>query len=488
VNGAEFVARHADALLVYAPMAVGAGLTILPWTRVAAAMAALLSLALAVLVGCLVALMLSGAPAARVDAVGVGAGLVLAVTTSAGMLAALAPAAAGDPRSRPIALGLALIAAGAASGLAIERDVARLAILAQTAMLAVAGAVALGADRDRRAALAAFGGAMTSLAAGALCLAGAGYIFAGAGAFDLSAAGARIAGPEGDAGIWFGAALTMAGLAAFAGLAPLHAGAADLAARSTREAAPIAAIVLRLGAFVAFVRVFAVTQQSPQPGVAAAFSIAVAALGVVSVIAGAIQAIGAADARRLAAHALTAQFGCGLIGLAAGADDGAIAALFVVAAGAMTSLALVTGASAARHEDRPGAPMAMFDGLGRTRPLVGAALAVAAFGLTGAPLTAGFLGKWLSVEAALAQGWYWAATAIVTSSFAAVFVAGQLVERLYFRASAGAPAPPRGALAFAPALLLSVVATLVVGWTASAPLDVARMAARALAPTMGHAP
>ena len=102
--------------------------------------------------------------------------------------------------------------------------------------------------------------------------------------------------------------------------------------------------------------------------------------------------------------------------------------------------------------------------------------------MTGAPLTASFLGKWLSIEAALARGWYWAAAAVVASSFAAVFVAGQIVERLYFRDRAVAfGAAPRTAYAVAPALVVAALATLVFGWNAEGPLDAARMAAAAMA-------
>jgi multicomponent Na+:H+ antiporter subunit D len=481
VNGLDFLWRHADALLLLAPLLAGILLTVAPAGRAANIFAALIATASAALALTLVVRMLAGAPPSSIDALGVGAVAVGAVAAAATFLAALSLAPEDYPRrTRAIALGLGLVVVGASLGAMIEHDALRIVLLLQTAMLAGAALTGLAATQDRRAALSAFNAVIITLGAGALALSGAALVFAATGAMDITQVAVRVALPGSDSGAWLGAALMIAGLAAFAGLAPFHAGAAASAARTAHATAPLISILLRLAAFVALVRVYGATQSIAMPGVAQSFAYGVAALGAVGVLAGGLQAIGASEARRLAAHALTAQFGCALIGLAAGGDDGAIAALFVAAAGTMTALALVIGAAVARA-GTTSSPMATLDGLGRSHPLVAAAITVAALGMTGAPLTASFLGKWLSIEAALARGWYWAAAAIVASSFAAVFVAGQIVERLYFRKRADVfGTAPRTAYVFAPALAAAVLATLVFGWDATEPLDAARMAASAL--------
>jgi multicomponent Na+:H+ antiporter subunit D len=484
VNGAfQFLWAHTDAILVIAPMIAGVVLTILPAGRVAQGAAIGVSFLVASLSVAGATRLLAGA-SSPVDALGVIAGAVIGVMAAAAFLAfAMRVSRDYVRRAQPIALGLALVLTGAALGAVMERDVLRLVLLLQTALLAAAALTGLSASDDRRAATAALSGVMVALAGGALAVAGGAFLHAAAGAVDLTDVARRSTTSESDHGVWLGAALLLAGVAIMAGLAPLHADPADRAARTAHGAAPFVVVIVRIAAFVALVRVYGVTQAIAMPGVATAFAYALAALGAVGVVAGAMQAIGATDARRLAAHALTAQFGCALIGLAAGGDDGAIAALFVVAAGAMTALAIVVGAAAARGQDSFGAPMASLDGLARTHPGTASAIMIAALGLTGAPLTAAFLGKWLSIEAALARGWYWAAAAIVASSFAAVFVAGQVVERLYFRKRPQAFGPaPSGMAPFAPALLVSVLATLVFGWNAAVPLDAARMAAGALTP------
>ncbi len=491
MNGAfPFLIAHADAMLVMGPMLAGLVVTMLPAGRLAYGVAIGVSALAAALAAIVLARLLDGESGSSVDALGASAGVAIAIVAATAFIAFSALAAQDFARRvRPIALGLGLVITGAAFGAVQERDVLRLVLLLQTALLAAAALTGLSASRDRRAVTAAFGGVIGALAGGALAVSGAALLHGAAGVFDLAQIAERAMTPGADRGVWLGAALLLSGLAAMAGLAPLHDAVAERGARTAHGAAPLVIVVVRIAAFVALVRAYGATQAILMPGVAAAFAYAFAGLGAVGVVAGALQAIGATDARRLASHALTAQFGCALIGLAAGGDDGAIAALFVIGAGAMTALAIVVGAAAARARENPAAPMASLDGLSRTHPAIAAAIMIAALGLTGAPLTAAFLGKWLSIEAALARGWYWAAAAIVASSFAAVFVAGQIVERLYFRVRpASLGAVPVGAMAFAPALLASALATLVFGWSAVAPLDAARMAAGVLTPTRTATP
>jgi multicomponent Na+:H+ antiporter subunit D len=471
MNVQDFLALHGRDIAVIAPLTLGALLTILPQARLAAVLAAICGVALGALGASL--LMLT----AR-DPLGAGALMLM------GVIAATAFIAAGplferefERRLQPVALGLALMVTGAAIAAATAQDVLTIALAATGAGLAAAALTLLAVARERAAASAALTMIIATLGAGALALSGAGLLAAGGGANDLASLQLALSS-NGDAGL-LGAALLLAALAALAGLAPLNGWTADSAALTPHGGAPVVMILARIGALVAFARVFGLTQAAHLSMTAQGIAYGVAGLGALCICAGSIQAIGARDTRRLAAHALTAQFGCALIGLAAGGVDGAMAALFVIAAGAMTALALVVGAAAARPQLGATAPLSSLDGLARQRPFVAAAVGVAAFGLTGAPLTAAFLGKWLSVEAAIERGWYWAAIAIVAASFAAVFVAGQIIERMYFRQRSAQLGPaPTGMLSLAPALAAAALATLVFGWNGAAPLEAAREAAR----------
>jgi NADH:ubiquinone oxidoreductase subunit 2 (subunit N) len=468
----EFVAVHGQDIITLAPLAAGALLTVTPGGRIAATIAAVTALATAAIVAVMIAL-----GGLNVDPLGVGAAALIALVGAVTFPGAGAVIAREfERRVQGIALGLGLMAMGLALAAVTTADMMTMALALSGGAVLSAAITGLAAARSRAAPTAALTAVIVALSAGALAVFGADLVGA-----DL--VGAGLAGGEGARNATQAVGVTLLAVAclAFAGLAPMQGWVADVARDVPHAVAPVVTVALRVAAFAALVRVWEASQVAHLSAFAQGFSLAGAAVGALGVAVGSVMAIGARDARRLTSHALTAQFGCALLGLAAGGVDGATAALFVVATGAMTALALIVGAAAARPQLGSAAPMRALDGLATGRPFIAATIGIAAFGLTGAPLTAAFLGKWLSVEAALARGWYWAAALIVAGSFAAVFVAGQIIERMYFRERSAQIGPaPAGVLAFAPALALAAAATLIFGWHAGAPLDAARLAARAL--------
>ena len=73
-------------------------------------------------------------------------------------------------------------------------------------------------------------------------------------------------------------------------------------------------------------------------------------------------------------------------------------------------------------------------GMGRVMPLTGAAIVVGGMSLIGIPGTAGFISKWMLVQAAFDNGWWWMALAIMASSLLAVIYVWRVIETLYLHA------------------------------------------------------
>jgi len=72
-------------------------------------------------------------------------------------------------------------------------------------------------------------------------------------------------------------------------------------------------------------------------------------------------------------------------------------------------------------------------GMGRAMPLTGAAIVIGGLSLIGVPGTAGFISKWMLVQAAFEQHLWWLALIIVASSLLAVIYVWRLVEVLYLQ-------------------------------------------------------
>ena len=83
-----------------------------------------------------------------------------------------------------------------------------------------------------------------------------------------------------------------------------------------------------------------------------------------------------------------------------------------------------------------GASYEKLKGLGKTMPWTSAAMVIAGLSLIGVPGTAGFVSKWILVQAAFEQGWWIFAFLIVLSSILAVAYVWRMIEALYLASPA----------------------------------------------------
>ncbi|MFT3726295.1 MAG: proton-conducting transporter membrane subunit [Terricaulis sp.] len=354
-------------------------------------------------------------------------------------------------RSASLALALGLVASSAWTASSFAKDFFGFFVSAQTGWLASAGAVALAGQADRAALNAAARMLVTGGVAAAMMLLGAGLIATSINGVDFSVLATDWHGAPQSAAA--GVALVSVGLAMCAAIAPLHAWAPISFARGGAFAALLIGVVSAAGALVALARLIAFAVASPAIGNGVA--LALSALGIVSVLVGSAQAVGAGSLRRLAAYTVAVQGGCILLAIALGSPAGFEAAFVQLFALAASVLALVGGAAAAG-----GDTLSALDGLGRRAPLASVAITAGALSLMGAPLSIGFLGRWRLIEAALGVGWWWVAAVAITASLAGVFYGGRLIERLYFRRASETLIASRDPwrLTLAPALLSAIAA------------------------------
>lgn len=352
------------------------------------------------------------------------------------------------PEAAPFAMALALAIPGGWLFALMATDWIAFAVAAEAAWLASLGLVAL-ADRNRGA----LNGALRMVASGgvsaALMLLGIGFVSNAGRSVEIAA----MASAPNATLCTTGLVLVLISLAMKAGLAPLQFWTGAVFGRTGAFAAAMLGAVTMVGALAAIVRIGAAAAAAPH--LAVSVEAMLAALGAVSIVIGSVQAMGAANLRRLAAYAFASQAGCVLLSVSLGSPAGFAAALVQVFALAAAMLALLGAAAATRD-----ASLHALDGLGRRHPIAGVAVTAGALSLIGAPLTVGFLGRWRLIEAAVGAGWWWVAGIALLSSLAAVFYGGRLIERVYFRRAAtvtdGEKDPWR--MLIAPALIAAVLA------------------------------
>lgn len=422
------------------------------------------------------------------EALSVNGGLTLSVDGVTAFAAALiaglaalvltsAPAASGASVSRaaPHVMALVLTTAAGWIGALLAADFTGVVVGAQIGWLSSVALVAASAQRERGG----VNGALRMWSAGgassALMLTGLALVAFAVGSAGVAAA--MSAHIEAHRVATLGYALLIAPLALYAGVAPLHAWAGAAYGRAGELAVLSVGVVTAIGALSVLARLVGIAASDPI--VSEGLSAALVVLGVASVVFGAIQAVGAANVRRMVAYAGATQAGCVLLALALGSPAGFAAALIQMVAWSAAALALLSGAGAAR-----GAGLDALDGLIRRAPFASVAITAGALSLMGAPLTIGFLGRWRLIEASVGAGWWWAMGAAITASLAAVFYGGRLIERIYFRRANTTLDLDADAWRFAriPALLAALLAIAM----GVAPDVLLQAASRAAALALGH--
>ena len=210
-------------------------------------------------------------------------------------------------------------------------------------------------------------------------------------------------------------------------------------------------------------------------------------LGLVAIVVASVIAVFQSDAKRLLAWSSVAQIGYMALGIGLFSVSGLTAAIVHLFNHAVAKAALFMALGCIVY--RTGSlSIASMAGIGRRMPWTMAAFVFGSLSLVGVPLTVGFVSKWYLLLAALEQGWWPLAAAVVATSLLAVVYCGKIIEAAYFRD------PPEGTIQAhareAPLIMLLPVWVLIAAniyFGVHTDLTVG-VAARAAASLLGAAP
>ncbi len=253
------------------------------------------------------------------------------------------------------------------------------------------------------------------------------YGFTGTTSFD----GVRVALGTGalSIGATFGLVFVLAGLAFKISAAPFHMWTPDVYEGAP---APVTAFFATAPKVAALALLMRVTLDA-FGGQSAAWQQIVIFAALLSIVIGALGAIGQDNIKRLLAYSSINNVGFMLIGLAAGTVAGASAMLVYLAIYVVSSVAAFVVVLALRDaEGKPVESIAALGGLSRTRPALAAALAVVMFSLAGIPPLFGFWGKFLVFQAAVQAHLVVLAALGIAASVIGAFYYLKVVKVIYF--------------------------------------------------------
>jgi NADH-quinone oxidoreductase subunit N len=246
----------------------------------------------------------------------------------------------------------------------------------------------------------------------ATLLYGLAFLYGATGSTDFSGI-ARAAGDvSNDPLLLTGIALSLVGLAFKASVAPFHQWTPDVYEGAPTPVTAFMAVATKAAAFGAFVRLFDVALLDASGD----WAPALAALATITIVVGNVGALGQSSLKRLMAWSSVAQAGYMLAGVVVATQLGVQATVFYLGVYLMMNLAAFAVIVIRERETGLGDDIASVQGLGAQRPLLAMAMTLAMLGLAGIPATAGFIGKFYLIDAAIDGDYAWLGVVIVIGS------------------------------------------------------------------------
>lgn len=203
-------------------------------------------------------------------------------------------------------------------------------------------------------------------------------------------------------------------------------------------------------------------------------------LGLAGIFVASIVAIYQDNLKRMLAYSSVAQVGYIILGISFASQSGIMATLLHMLNHGLMKAALFLALAAVVY--RMGiARLSQMHGIASRMPLTMAAFLIGGLSLIGVPLTVGFISKWYLVSAALENGWWPVAAAILLGSLLSVVYIWRVIEVAYFKpVSETTPDVKEAPAALLIPMWILVLANVYFGIETSLTVGVSQMAAAEL--------
>ena len=370
-------------------------------------------------------------------------------------------------------------------GVTITGDAFNVFVFLEISSLSTYVLIATGAGRDKRALTAAYDYLIMGTIGATFFVIGIGFLYMSTGTLNMADLAQRIATQPGNRTIEAGFAFILVGVGLKLAFYPLHlwlpnaytyapsAVSAFLAATSTK----VALYVLMRFVFTVFSPGFQFEVLTLQ--------FVVMPFALLAMFAASFVAVFQSDFKRMLAYSSIAQIGYMLLGITFLTETGATAAIVHLFNHGITKAALfmTVGAFVLRNKDTFYNDIC---GMGRRMPWTSAAAVIGGLSLIGVPGTAGFVSKWVLVQAALEKGWWPIALLIVASSLIAVVYVWRVVEVLYLQPPRKDSTATEAPLSMLIPIWIAALACIWFGIDTDTTLTAARIAAAGLFGAVGQ--
>ncbi len=271
-----------------------------------------------------------------------------------------------------------------------------------------------------------------------------------------------------------GTALAFVGLGFKVAVVPFHMWTPDVYEGAPTPVTAFMSVVAKVGGFASLLRLMVVglSAFALRDGEPAAWQNALQLVAALTLLLGNIVALSQTNIKRMLAYSSIAHAGYILMAIAAvgsatvvdGLGNAAAQAVLVYLAAYMfTNLGAFAVVMALEKDDGTSLNISDFKGLANSRPFLALAMAIFMFSLTGIPLTAGFMGKWLVFGVVIQAGLIPLAIVGVLTSVVSAFYYMQVIVRMYLDTNEAGSDATGSTPALRWAIYASLGAVLIVG-------------------------
>ena len=282
----------------------------------------------------------------------------------------------------------------------------------------------------------------------ATLLYGLAFIYGATGSTDYAGIAAKVGGVASDPLFLTGIALALAGMSFKASVAPFHQWTPDVYEGAPTPVTAFMAVATKAAALGAMLRFFDVALLDAQSD----WGPAIAALATITIVIGNVGALGQSSLKRLMAWSSVAQAGYMLAGVVVATRLGVQATVFYLATYLFMNMATFAVIVARERSTPFGDDIRSVAGLGAEQPLLAAAVTLAMLGLAGIPVTAGFIGKFYLIDAAVAGDYTWLGIVIVIGSMVSLGYYLRVIAVMWMQSPEPAEAVPVSPATGRPAL------------------------------------
>jgi NADH-quinone oxidoreductase subunit N len=226
----------------------------------------------------------------------------------------------------------------------------------------------------------------------------------------------------------FGIVFILVGLAFKISAVPFHMWAPDVYEGSPTSVTLFFTMVPKIAALTVFIRFLYV----PFLNLIDQWQMIIIFLSIVSMLFGAIAAIGQTNIKRLVAYSSIGHIGYTLAGLATGSNEGIQSSIIYISIYVIMNLALFSCLLMLKRNDQYYEDIDDLSGLSKNHPLLSLSLLVILFSLAGIPPLAGFFAKFYIFKAVIEQSMYFLAIVGLLSTVIAAFYYLRIIKIIYF--------------------------------------------------------